>query len=584
METQPVSNDSNDAYVAKINPQCSPPPPFILNRSMNSSDSSWGCHENWRVFLSLTGGTIFYCLSAMSIVYGMWQIIGPVLAKSNILAQILPCILTMNLYELALLAVLLLLVVWRHDTDDAISLLILIAIFMVVSGLTLTTATPSGPEKCLVIGALCAAVGIGKLFILRKWISIHIGIVSFIGLSIILAWNFIIPSLLSKPFATGNWPEELRREQWMLSWLALLGGAILVLIEALRSGHCTTESSGNPAFVQSPAMMRIFSLVLLTAACLHQHAIRFMFLVDGAFGDYLPWLAVFVLLFLEMMRSYGRRFVRLEAAIACLPPAILLLTIWGKAIRVSFAEPSQWLFYPPVLLSLTGFAVLWMGLVQRRQWFGYVALVYALSVLLTVGYSPDRPHDLNWRLCGGALVAILLILGILKRNPGYCFAAVIVMAAGLGTFEKFVELADGYGLTIGGAVMAATGLGTMMIYLIFGKRTHKAIAVFGAICLVLSTLDFIPAKSAPAVPDLPVAAVILILCVGLWLRTRDTITIGILCLPLLPRLIMLTKTISSWGWIFVVLSFVLLFLGAAVSFYYKKSPSEQDVGVLELKG
>ena len=83
-------------------------------------------------FLSLTGGSILYCLSAASIIYGIGQIIGPSLAKSILLSQTLPCLLAINLYELALLAVLVIIVRFRNVTDDAVSLLILIALFLVI--------------------------------------------------------------------------------------------------------------------------------------------------------------------------------------------------------------------------------------------------------------------------------------------------------------------------------------------------------------------------------------------------------------------------------------------------------------------
>lgn len=591
MEAQPIPNDNNGPYVAKINLQHSPPPPppFILNGSTNLSggrngENSFKYHEYLQKFFGLTGSTILYCLSAASIVYGMWRLIGPVLAESNVFSRILPCILAMNVYELALLGVLAVLLVWRHVTDDAISLLILIAIFIIVSGLTLTTATPSGPDKCLLIGLLCAVVGIGKLFILRKWISIRIGIISFTGLSIILAWNFIIPSLLSKPFATGDWPDDLRRAQWMLSWLVLLSGAMLVLIETMRTNHPMMDQSEGTAFVHTHAMMRIFSLVLLAAACFHQHAMRFMFLVDGAFGDYLPCFAIFVLLILELMRSFPRRFARIETAIACVPLGLTLLAIGNKAIAVSFADASQWLFYPPVLLALNGLAVLWMGLAQRRQWFGMVAVCYTLGVLLTIGFSPGRPYDLNWRLCGGGLVSFLLILGIIRRNPWLCFTSVLLTAAGLGTIEKVTELVRMYGMIGSGAVAGMTGLGTMVIYLVFGTRTPRSMAIFGAVCIVVSFLDIIPAKSSLVVMDLPMGAGIFVLCGLLWLRTRDAVTIGILSIPVLPRVFMLVRTMAAWGWGFVVLSFVLLFLGAIISFFYKQNSPDQDIDSLELKG
>ena len=124
-----------------------------------SSAAGLPAHNAVSVFLSLTGGSILYCLSAASIIYGIGQIIGPSLAKSILLSQTLPCLFAINLYEIALLAVLVIIVRFRNVTDDAVSLLILIALFLVTSGLTLGTLTPGSPQACFYIGIICVGLG-----------------------------------------------------------------------------------------------------------------------------------------------------------------------------------------------------------------------------------------------------------------------------------------------------------------------------------------------------------------------------------------------------------------------------------------
>lgn len=574
MDSDPLPNANEESCVTNCNPQPTPlleqthPKPNIPGGSPPISP------ELIRRFLTVTGGTVLYALSALSLVYGMWQLLGPVLAQSEGFAQILPCILAMNGYELALLGVLVMLVVWRHITEDAVSLLVMIALFVVVSGLVLTTATPSGPAKCLWIGAACTILGIGKLLVLRRWIGLRMGLLTLAGLGVMLAWNFLWPSLMARPFVTGDWPDALRRGQWMISWLILLGGSALVLIDAMRpSAAGVEESAGRSAFMRTAAMMRIFSLVLLAAACYHQYALRFMFLVEGDLGDYLPWLAVFVLLVLELMRTLPKRLAGLEAAAACIPLAAVLAAIHEKAITVSSAQAIEWLFYPPVLLAATGAAVLWMALAQRRQWFGYVAVVYALGVLLTVGFSPVRPHDLNWQLGGAGLITVLTVLGIFKRSPNLLFAAVVFTACGLSTTKAFVNLAHVNALTVPGAIAAIVGLGTLTLALVFGKKATKVMVIFGALCLAVSIMDLIPPKSSLVALDGAVAAGVLVLGAGLWLRIREPVTVLALLTPILPRAILFARSFSSWG--FVVLSFVLLFAGAGISFFGRKKPSTQ---------
>ena len=105
-----------------------------------------------RNFLSLTGGSVVYCLSALSIIYGIGQIVGPELADSYDAKQTMPAVGVLNLYELCLLGALIFIVVWRKVTDDAISLVLLMALFLVGTGLTLGTVAPTCFTPCLIVG------------------------------------------------------------------------------------------------------------------------------------------------------------------------------------------------------------------------------------------------------------------------------------------------------------------------------------------------------------------------------------------------------------------------------------------------
>ena len=68
-------------------------------RSQKTADNST---TGWRSFLRVSGSSALFCLSAISIMYGIAQMITPVMAQSNSLSKTLPCIGALNLYELAL--------------------------------------------------------------------------------------------------------------------------------------------------------------------------------------------------------------------------------------------------------------------------------------------------------------------------------------------------------------------------------------------------------------------------------------------------------------------------------------------------
>ncbi len=516
-----------------------------------------------RRFLSLTGGSILYCLSALSIVYGITQIIGPPLAKSGVLADILPCVAVLNVYELALLAVLVLIVVWQNVTDDALSLVVLVSLFLVASGMTLGIVAPSGLDICLGIGLASVVLGLLKLYVLRRYVALPIGGLTLLGLAILLLWNFTGPSLMARPLMARTATDELRRSQWLFGWLVLLAGSIPAFIDATRMDHDQSiERGSRTPFLRTQSMVLIFVIVTLSTLGVHQYAIAYMFAVDHALGDYIPLVVIVSLLLLEFTRCLRRPVRQFEIAVACVPLGVTLLAVQGKLISTSVFTPLNLVLSPPVVLGVTGLAILWLGIRHRKGWLRYVAVAYALGVLLTIG----QVGELNWELGGGGLILVLLILGAVQRNVGLCFVSVILLAIGLGQADAFVRFARLYHLTSAGAAAGVGGLGTLAIAIVFGRKVPRILVVVGGLATVVCALDFLP-KSLHWL-DLAVIAAIGVLFAALLLRTRDVAPAMVLWIPVLPRGYLFTTNMSSWS--FVVLSFALLFLGALVSLFLKR--------------
>ena len=97
-----------------------------------------------------------------------------------------------------------------------------------------------------------------------------------------------------------------------------------------------------------------------------------MFAVDYMFGDFLPLLAIMSLLMLEFIRSLGKRDEPLEVVIACVPLALTILAVPNK-LTASPVMGTEILFYPPVVLGLTGAGLLWIGFRHGWTWPRYVA-------------------------------------------------------------------------------------------------------------------------------------------------------------------------------------------------------------------
>ena len=157
----------------------------------------------------------------------------------------------------------------------------------------------------------------------------------------------------------------------------------------------------------------------------------------------------------------------------------------------------------------------------------------------------------------------------MKRDFTLCFGAVILLAGGLGISNELARFARSNGLTIPGAIIGIAGLGTMALCLIFGEKTHKAMILFAAVCLTITIFDY--QSHSLEWKDMGILIVIAALSISLWLRlSKESLyAIPLLCAPLVPRIYILAVAMSSWG--FIALSFVLLIMGAAVSFFYKQN-------------
>ena len=103
-------------------------------------------------------------------------------------------------------------------------------------------------------------MGLAKLYVLRRYIGLHIGALSGLGVMLILAWNFLGPSLMARPLMARTATDELRRNGWLLGWVVMLLGAALIFVEAARS-----ESYSSQARQERKPFIRLRPMALIFA-------------------------------------------------------------------------------------------------------------------------------------------------------------------------------------------------------------------------------------------------------------------------------------------------------------------------------
>ena len=375
-------------------------------------------------------------------------------------------------------------------------------------------------------------------------------------------------SVMAGMFAMSPGSYDAYREYWLFGWLVLLAGGVLILVEAIRSEViCGLDELGKGVFLQSRAMTWIFMLIVLAGMGVHQYGIAYMYRVSHVLGDYVPLVVVICLLILELMRSTGKRFGWSEILAALVPLVLMIYALLSKSVDSRWAFGAELLWYPPVILGLTGLGVLCICLHHGWYRLGYVGIAYGLGVLLTVGYSPEHPGELNWYLFGAGVVFVLGIFGIVRKDITFCFASAIVFTIGVACTEFFAEFIKGQDLLLGTAAAGLVGLLTMIICLCFGKNTPRILTITASLGLAVFGFDYLGAR--PGLSDVAALVVTTGLCWLLWIRTRDVASMPVLITPTMWKLYVAARAISSWG--FVLLSFLLLLGGAMVSLFVKDS-------------
>jgi len=525
--------------------------------------------EELKRFFNLTGGSLLYCLSAVFVAYGIVKVMGPILSDSDSLLSALPCILTLHIYEIALLGVLLL-IVSKKVVDDAISVTILIALFLVGTSIALGSVSDKNITTSFFVGLVGVAVAFGKFYSMRRFARIPFGVLSVLGLGVLMACNYLGPMLMARSISVDPSQELARRGLWMFLWVTMLIAAGIVLIEAMR-GKYQQAKQNDRAFLQSPVMVYVFALILLIVSGVHQYSMAFTFALERVLGDFVPVIAVVSLLLLEILRHLGKRFGFTEIFILFAPLAAMLLAINEKSVIASGQLGFDLMCYPPVFFALSGLAVAAVA-IYHRWWYRllFVAFAYGLGVILTVGFSPEHPYDLNTHACAWTLVAALLVYGIIRRNQFSYLAGIVVLCIELAQLDSFSVFVKNLNLTEIGGLAGVCGLGCIAFYLLFGQRLHKVFQIVGALCLAVFVYDYLPEY-------IHWRYIIALLVTGclmglLWFRRKDILVMAILCVPFLIKLYIIAKCLAYWR--LVILGFLLLAAGTVASLL-KRSTRDQ---------
>lgn len=511
------------------------------------------------------GGSIFYSLSALSIIWGLSKVLGPIF-KSNSLWEKVLCIGALNLYELALLGMLVLLTVWKKVYDDAVALVIISALFYISGGIIIDTIASDSISFSGIIGTAALIFALFRLFVLKRTVKMKISVTLFSGLTAICAWNYLTSTFMSKVHQHLSESPEIT---WRYGWALMLSGMLLILLNVIRTpsrrGNVELTAGDKTPFLASNVMAWMFSAEIIVLSCLHQYILSYIYDLQISFGDFIPASTIFIFFIAESIRCTNIRKKNISLLLAFMP---LMLIIIGKfSSSLTIAEGAASFIWNPGFTGII--SLIWSisyALRTQNRNFIYPAATYAIFLLLFGFSSADTSislHNANWHAFAVATLFTLLIAGILLRESVLIYIAVIAGTVGIAVNPSVELFCLTHSISQTGFGLLSVGTGILALYPFINEDISDTIPHLGSLIFAAGIITVSAASPSPAVLTVTAAfSCTAALCWHFALQNLKAIPV-IICSPLLYHTALLCNHMQ--GWHYVLLGFMLLTLGGAVS-------------------
>ena len=245
------------------------------------------------VHKGLLTGSLFYLLSAACILIGLTKILVPIFDAEGQVQEKLWSVGAINLYEVGLLAVLLV-VMWRKVYDDAISLAMLVAVFLVASTVTLNVVAAQLPWIVLGLGVAGLGLCIGKLTLICRCVTGRLPMMSLLAVLILMVCNLAMPGIMGYIQSHQGTNSQLH-ELWFMGWGWTMVGVLLLTIAMMTGLVEPYWGEVSRPIIHSKPFRMGFVMLIVIATLGQQWAMQWAFFLKGGLPDLLlawPVLAV----------------------------------------------------------------------------------------------------------------------------------------------------------------------------------------------------------------------------------------------------------------------------------------------------
>jgi len=509
------------------------------------------------------GGSLFYSLSALSILWGLSKIIGPVFGQSSHLWDKVACVGALSLYESLIFGLLIVLIVWKQVKDDAVSLLVIAGIFYVAGGIVNDTIAAGSSIFSYTIGIGLFAIAVVKIFVMKRYSRIQFSPIFAIGLSLFFAWNYLISSLMRDAHQIN---AATVMEKWRFGWLIMLAAGLTFLIKSMQSIEFEKKASEDaPGYlINTQAMVWIFVAEITTLSIVHQYILTYIYDIRFEVGDYIPFLTLIIFTIIGLSWKYGKNTQQSDIVLSLVPLGILFIS----QVHHTMPTVSGWFgfFWNPGVVVL--FSMLCCVCLTRKyhttNFFYSIMAYFLVFILLGVTRSSQEitMTTLNIKTLVAVMLSGMVFAGLYLRIHSLLYIGTISICMGIMNLSGFEKLLYKCSIPPTGTGFILIGLAILLLYSFTSENISKTVAYFGVALLGAGVLR----ASGPNIPLIFTLSVIIAISTlsFVYYKILKEKILGItVSLPIAVYLVQIIKPIE--GWHYIALSFILLVAGGLVS-------------------
>lgn len=502
--------------------------------------------------------SLIFLLSAACLLGGAWTVFTSLGIDPERIHERLAMIGTVHLYELALVAVAVLLCRFQRANPDAIGPVILGSCFLVGSAVTLDLVSIDAPYLTLACGATGLLLMCGKGQVLARLGGGASHFLVLLPLALMMSWNLLWPGVMglylhhtASGLASTAW--------WLPGWIVVLAATALLVIGIVRDDGVGIERL-RP-FLRRSTLRWVLGLAIAGCSAIHLQVLGYLHSLDVTLGEALPMLALLCLGAVDLRHRAAGRAVELDRVLLALPCGVALAAILAEEHGVMSNPQAPGVVFAPALVLLAYAALVWRLGDHRGQseWRWVAAAAGVLGVLLWGATS--SPSSFNWNLAGVAITAGMALRAVRRQQPT-ALAKALVIATALALLQPpAITWQVGHGLMPLATLVTAMGVVVLAVALTWGAEKRAAVVRMALWLVTIGVVVSCARHGALSLVALAGGGALVAVHAIAWWRTRDAWTLLSLSVPA----VLVALAPENKGWLAVWAAFILLAAGVWMS-------------------